>query len=524
MERELNFIESSLKESNLSVGLESLQRLLSKYKSSQESLQIILERLYSLGQKFMKEKSFRIIFPLFQILSKLCQILQDSARLCDIKNSLSFCYRNTGQVNLALKECLEALEIAGEAKGLVGKLSALHINACAIYREDVKDLKIAKTHAELAYFFAKENCNLNSDKDKRTLAVACYNYGIVLEEMKDRTNALVWYKEGLKFCEEKWEDLYMEQVFREKVSTLSNNESSKKNFLGKKRTASQKPSVLKKYNFSKELAKFSQRPKTNKNRSTRGSKKYSLTPISGKTLPIHSINLEKTSFYQEIEPEYRVKTRNSNTPSTSIKNQRLYTETYSNPPKPKLSLVQSVIKIQKWYRKLFKRPKISLKNEYLTLGIKIFYGVNYFFSVFKSSTGFEIEAWPLVRQIKKPENLPLTLETLCENLNLKDNSKDSIIKHSKLLNQIISVNNGSITISKLTFLFTGPYAISNKSFTVSISHHNRNLEIEASSQSETLTCSVKLDPLQDLTNLKSKLDLILENLSIQSGILLFNLT
>ena len=143
----------------------------------------------------IQDKNYKPIFPLFQILCKLCTILQDTSKICDIKNNLSYCYRTTSQTNLALKECLEALEIAGDSKSLLHKLPALHLNACAIYREDVQDLTIAKTHAELAYFFAKEN-NENGrekekEKEKRTLAIACYNYALILEELKDKANAMI---------------------------------------------------------------------------------------------------------------------------------------------------------------------------------------------------------------------------------------------------------------------------------------------------------------------------------------------
>lgn len=448
MDRELILIENSLKESNLTVGLESLQRLLTKYKSSQNNLQVILERLYSLGQKLIKDKNFRAIFPLFQILLGLCKILKDSARLCDIKNSLSYCYRNTGQVNLALKECLEALEIAGESKGLVSKLSALHINACAIYREDVRDLNIAKTHAELAYFFAKENCDYSSDKDKRTLAVACYNYGIVLEKLKDKVNALVWYKEGLKFCEEKWEDTYMEQVFREKLLNLSNNKSSKAKSLSKKRTASQKPSVLKKYSFTKEIFKNSHKPKTSKNRSNRNSNKYSLTPINRNPLPMHSINIERHSFYQDLENEQRPRTRTTNTPSGSLRNYRVHTETYNKPQRPKLSLVQSVIKIQKWFRKILRTNKSVLKVNYLVYGMKAFFGVKYFFSVFRDKAEYVVEAWPLARRVKRPANLIISLENLCALVGIKEPSEELLKENHKLLTQIIQVNNGSVILNK----------------------------------------------------------------------------
>jgi tetratricopeptide (TPR) repeat protein len=518
MERELSFIENAFKELNINNGIEALQKFLSKYKSNQTSLKIALERIYLAGIAVVKNSSKQII-PVFQILAKLCKILEDWARLCDVKNSLSFCFRSNGQVNLALKECLEALEIAGDRKELIGKLSALHLNACAIYREDIKDLSIAKTHAELAYFFSKEQCNLSNERDKRTYAVCCFNYGVVLEEMKDKPNALTWFKEGLRFCEEKWEDPVMEHAFREKVQTISPGEGKKPSLL-QKRTSSQKPSMLKRYHFTKEPSKFFNRPTTNKSSLKRKTKKQSMTPISRKTLPFNSLNLEKQSFYTELE-EVRSRPRNSNTPSSSLRNPRVYSETYSKPVKLKLSLVQSVIKIQRWFRKMFKKT-VKLKSDYLLRSVRVFYGVKYFLSVIHSQNQFIIEAWPLVRRMKKPENAGYSLYQLCQAVGISET--ESCLRESlKMLSESIMVHNSQILISKVSSLFKGPQIISGYDCQVHIWLHSRILEIDAVSPIQSFSCSVKLDPLQDLHNLKSKVDFILKSLSIESGELIFNL-
>ena len=532
----MNYIESSLKNSNITAALEFLQKLLTKYKSNNSFLQMILERLYSLGQSLIKEKTYKPVFPLFQILCKMCTILGDYSKLCDIKNNLSFCYRNSGQTNLALKECLEALEVAGDTPSLHSKLPALHLNACAIYREDVKDLTIAKTHAELAYFFAKENCGggnakeKEKEKEKRTLAIACYNYALVLEELKDRANAVLWYKEGLKFCEEKWNDLYMEQVFREKVNSLSTTDQLKKTILFRKRTASQKGSTSSsRYNFVREIEKINTRPGSFRKKPRKEVKKYSLTPISNKTLPINSTHLDRSNGFYD-EPEYRVKIRNANTPITSIRNPKIVSETYKTPQKNKLSLVQSVIKLQKWYRKLKNISVVKLKCDYVALGSKIFFGVRYFISVFKEQnktrmqdpSNFYVEAWPLVCHIKKPPSLQVDLGSLCQLLRIScDESllreKENIVLHC------IQIVQSKIVLKEIELLYSGDKIISAEMYHVFIYLHDRVLEIEADDHNKKLENSIQLDPLQDLTHIVSKIPLILDKLEIKGGRLLLNL-
>ena len=513
MEKELSSIENSLKNSNFNNGLESLQKLLTKYKSNQTSLQIILDRLYSTGQKLLKSVAPRSTIPLFQILSKLCLILEDYARLCDIKNSLSFCYRSAHQVSSALKEVLEALEIAGDRKELVLKLSALHLNACAIYREDVKDLNIAKTHAELAYFFAKENCNLMSEKDKRTLAVCCFNYGMVLEEMKDISTSLAWFKEGLKFCEEKWSDPQMEKAFRDKVVLLSKGE--KKHPLIKQRTASQKPSILKKYHFTRDLMK--NRPGTNKKSSKRNSKKFSLTPISNKTLVLNTGNFETRSFYGNDG-----RGRNTGTPTSSVRSRGVYSEMYKYKGKTRLSLVQCVIKIQKWFRRVFQRRNSYLKQKYLYLAVKVFFGVKYLISVSHPAPDetITIESWPLISAIKKPPNVFYPVKDLKAALNCNEGTSQDVLQ---LVPQSICIANNQISLSKVVQIFQGPACISGQDLQIHLYCHSRTLRIDATSASSSYSISVPLDPLQDIQNLRSKLDLILKNLELKSGELLFNL-
>jgi tetratricopeptide (TPR) repeat protein len=528
MERELTTIENTLKESDLTTGLELIQKLLSKYKSNTSFLQVILDRLYNLGSVMIQEKNFKPVFPLFQVLCKVCYILKDTSKLCDIKNNLSYCYRFSSQTNLALKECLEALEIAADTRTLFQKLPALHLNACAIYREDIKDLTIAKTHAELAYFFAKENSEGGRLKDKRTLAVACYNYALILEELKEKSNAIIWYREGLKFCEEKWNDIYMEQAFREKVNILSVPDQIKKPVLFKKRAVSQKNSTSSyKYTFTKNAQRNSNRPGTFRKKIKKNNKKYSLTPISNTTLPISSVD-RSTGFYDN-ESEYRVKIRNIKTPVISYKNQRYTSETYRNPPKHKLSLLQSVIKIQKWYRKLKNYFIIQLKYDYILISIKSFSGIKYFLSIFKEikskiqNNEFFIEAWPLMSGIPKPKTLKLDLHSLCDLIKITDD--ESVLREKDLiLVHCFFIDKSEIKIRKIEVLFSGERKISGEKYEVYIYLYQRVLEIEAIQGLKKLGCSIKLDPLQDLQHVQTKVQVILENLVIKSGELVFSLS
>ena len=530
MEKDLNYIESSLKNSNITAGLELLQKLLSKYKSNNSFLQMTLERLYTLGQALIKEKVYKPIFPLFQILCKMCTILSDYSKLCDIKNNLSFCYRSSGQTNFALKECLEALEVAGDTPSLHGKLPALHLNACAIYREDVKDLTIAKTHAELAYFFAKENCGNGKEKEKRTLAIACYNYALVLEELKDRANAVLWYKEGLMFCEEKWHDLYMEQVFREKVNSLSTTDKLKKTILLRRRTTSQKDTTSNsRYNFIREIEKLNTRPGSFKKKPRKEVKKFSLTPISIKTLSINSTHLDRSSGFYE-EPEHSVKIRNLTTPISSVKNSKIVSETYKTPHKNKLSLVQSVIKLQKWYRRLKNISVIHLRCDYIALGFKIFFGVKYFISVFKEqsksriqeSNNFYIEAWPLACHIKKPPSLKVDLGGLCQLLSIS-NDEPELREKENIILHCIYILQSKIVLKEMKFLYSGDKIISGNMHHIFIYLHERVLEIEANNYTKKFENSIQLDPLQDLTHIISKIPVILDSLEIKGEKLLLNL-
>jgi tetratricopeptide (TPR) repeat protein len=143
------------------------------------------------------------------------------SRLCDIKNSLSLCYRLSGSYSESLSKCLEALELVSKLPELHPKLSALHLNACAIYKENFEDLSNAKLHAKLAYLSAKENFN-DQESSKRALAVSIYNLGYICDAAGDFKSAQRWFEEALKYCADYWRNQGMIDFIQLKHTNLMN--------------------------------------------------------------------------------------------------------------------------------------------------------------------------------------------------------------------------------------------------------------------------------------------------------------
>ncbi|CAG9311447.1 unnamed protein product [Blepharisma stoltei] len=223
MEKILNEIDSQIKLGNINIALDSLQSLVTKYKKNPEILKEISLKFYITGQEIMKKGDYRNAIGLWKFLSLLFPPSGLQDKICDIKNALSFCFRVLRKTNEAIKEILSAIEAATMQTSTNYKLAALHLNACAIYREDLKDSKSAMIHAELAYFHAKESITLahvDISAARHTLGVTYYNYGLLKEENNEMSTALLWYREGFKFCEEFVNDLFLEQAFREKINFL----------------------------------------------------------------------------------------------------------------------------------------------------------------------------------------------------------------------------------------------------------------------------------------------------------------
>jgi len=340
-----------------------------------------------------------------------------------------------------------------------------------------------------------------------------------LEEMKDTTGALVWYKEGLRFCQEKWDDVYMEQVFREKVNSLAFVDQMKKPIISKRKIVS--------YKYSEGLNSRKSRGRPMTYRNQYWGNKYALSPINAKTVPVGPASMERRSLNYEYVKESKAK--RTETPASSCKGQRVVSDSGRPGQKPKLSLVQSVIKLQKWFRKICGKQKFFFKYFYIGMIIKVYFGVRYFVSISReikrnghNDELYIVEAWPLVRKIKKPDSLQMSLEELSDYANAPYNEND-IKSRFFVLNHTIIITQGKLQLTKIVPIFEGNHNISGKVYSLLILFHGRNLEIEASSSSAKFCCSIKLDPLHDETNIKSKLNLILENLIIQSGELLFKL-
>lgn len=181
----------------------------------------ILQKLYSFSKEIIKNKDYKHGIQLLTTLEDHSSKINDLSRLCDIKNSLSLCYRLNGQAIESLAKCLEALEVVSQLPEFKHKLPALHLNACAIYREDLEDLKNAKIHAKLAFLSAKEHFN-EHDSVKRTLAVSIYNLGFICDLAGDFKNAQYWYEEGLKFCEDYWREQSLFECIQFKHTCLLN--------------------------------------------------------------------------------------------------------------------------------------------------------------------------------------------------------------------------------------------------------------------------------------------------------------
>ncbi|OMJ66853.1 hypothetical protein SteCoe_36160 [Stentor coeruleus] len=194
-----------------------------------EGLIEIISKLYSSCQDFISQKEYKTSLQLLQILEDLCTKNNDFPRLCDIKNSMSFCYRACNLKQESLSKCLEALEIVTQHSDLHLKLPALHLNACAIYREDLNDLPNAQIHAKLAYFFAKESY-ITDEAQKRSLAITIYNFGFICDELSDFKLAEKWYSDAYDFCFNYWKDRNLMGLIQSKLRNLK----TKMNLLNRK--------------------------------------------------------------------------------------------------------------------------------------------------------------------------------------------------------------------------------------------------------------------------------------------------
>ena len=188
---------------------------------SKSSIKDLMIKIYAFSQETLEMKDYKSSLQLLTTLEDLALKFNDISRLCDIKNSLSLCYRLSGSYSESLSKCLEALELVSKLPELHSKLSALHLNACAIYRENFEDLSNAKLHAKLAYLSAKENFN-DMESSKRALAVSIYNLGFICDAAGDFKSAQRWFEEALKYCADYWRNQGMIDFIQLKHTSLMN--------------------------------------------------------------------------------------------------------------------------------------------------------------------------------------------------------------------------------------------------------------------------------------------------------------
>jgi tetratricopeptide (TPR) repeat protein len=219
MVTELADIIGLLKLGCIKQALGFVGKLVSNKAQTRESLSEVLNQLYLYSQDVIKQKRFKVALQVLKVLEELSRLLKDPGKMCDVKNTVSFCYRACGLYDQSLTKCLEALEIVSENFSIRSKLPALHLNACAIYREDFKDLINSKIHAELAYYYGKETYT-PSESCKRTLAICIYNCGYISDELNDFKSAEKWYKEALEYCAEEWKDQGMIKNLKYKLKNL----------------------------------------------------------------------------------------------------------------------------------------------------------------------------------------------------------------------------------------------------------------------------------------------------------------
>ncbi|OMJ93930.1 hypothetical protein SteCoe_2982 [Stentor coeruleus] len=263
-----------------------------KKSSNNEGLIEIISKLYTSCQEFISQKEYKVSLQLLQILEDLCTKNDDFSRLCDIKNSMSFCYRICNLTQESLSKCLEALEIVTQHSDLYLKLPALHLNACAIYREDLNDLPKAQIHAKLAYFFAKESY-ITDDTQKRTLAIAIYNFGFICDELSDFKSAEKWYLDAYDFCYNHWRDKNLIGLIQSKIKNLK----TKMNLLNRKIIFSNIPQLTTRRGTSESTRTAYNPRRTLQSQCSKRERKFmqeSFTPLAMNSISSHDKSTENS--------------------------------------------------------------------------------------------------------------------------------------------------------------------------------------------------------------------------------------
>ncbi|CAG9315090.1 unnamed protein product [Blepharisma stoltei] len=585
MDESLIEIETQIKLGNLSYGIDLLQLLVNKCKRSPEELSHVAENIYRIGQELLRKQDFKNIIGLWKYLALIFSACRQYDRVCDVKNSISYCLRMCRRIPESIKELQSAIETATSMESAKHKLPGLHLNACAIFRENLKDLKSALVHAELAFFHAKqalELSNIDISSIKHTLGVSYYNIGLIKEDMDDLSSSLLWLKEGLKFCEENVNDLFLEQTFREKILCIE----SRPHFLPLQiRSRSNTPALpvrpatkknLRKYSFLKMIDRSSTKRGIKSRRSNRGKSvsyanmsldhrmsKYYVPSFSPEVKNTQKDNLSNFSpnpdSYSSFDKSTEVSVKSSKINYFSVKNDKVIKlksarRHLSHPtagpfiPSDFGKQYKAAIKIQCWYRAQRCRKKYLIeRRHYDYIGFcKITSQGGFFFcSVYRNikqaqlkhrfmrkkiEVNIVVDAYPLTKGLKKPKNFSESLSSLCKRIDIPSDEAE-LRKKENALFEIISIVDSKIELcsnmsnrdcTTIRIIYEGKIELNEVEYFIEIFYvpgDDKFLDIKVMKGESTYTCRFQLDVLQDFDTVRTKIPYLISKLKLENEIL-----
>ena len=483
--------------------------------------------LHAFALEIINQKNYKLALQLLKSLEELSVDLKDMKKLCDIKNNLSYCYRVLNFFNESLTKCLEALEVVSQHSEIRGKLPALHLNACAIYREDLHDLKNAKSHAELAYYFAKETYS-PTESCKRNLAVSIYNYAFISDELNDFKTSEKWYKEALSFCENEWNDKAFIENLQFKLRQLhiklklvsrrvKATDISDMLHAGKKNSTSIQ-SPYNHYNTRRRLM-LSQHSKRNKRYSPNSS-----TPVPRTSISSHEKSTDNSIYSHEPVFQARnIRTVPKRIIVKGIKDVNAFgmarlVEELSDGD---LEIKAKVVFIQSFFRGYLCRKRYVLKNNIIVKKMRINKKFFIIFLTFKGENliveAFNTES---VIQINKHT---FSLRGMCESLSIPHTNWKKYI--NKIFESIV-IERRSISFRQKdeTVVYEGLNYLNGEKFNICIKFiddKEKCLSIMAENEKNVNTYTFPLDSLQDPENIKKKIPYIISKLKMKDGELKF---
>ena len=502
-------------------ALNFLSKLLHK-NLNKEKRQEILNKLYSFALELINQQNYKVALQLLKLLEDLSADLKDSNKLCDIKNNLSYCFRVLNFFNESLTKCLEALEVVTQHSEIRGKLPALHLNACAIYREDLHDLKNAKTHAELAYYFAKETYS-PTESCKRNLAVSMYNYAFISDELNDFKTSEKWYKEALSFCESEWNDKILIDNLQYKLRQLH----IKQRLVGGRIKATDISNML---HAAKRSSNSAQSPYNNHSMRRRlmlsqcakRTKNYS--PNSSTPVPRTSISSHEKSTDNSVyshEPVFKPRSIRVASKRIIVKGMKNMNTLVKELSDEGFDIKAKVISIQSYFRGYLCRKRHILKKNIIAKK-KLINKKRYLIFLTYIEEKFIVEAFNTesVIQINKQT---LKLRDVCESLNIPHTNWKKYI--DKIFESII-IERRCISFRQMdeTIVYEGLNYLNGEKFNISIKFidaKEKCLRIMAKNEQSINTYTFPLDLLQDPENVKNKIPYIISKLKMKDGELKF---